>query len=80
MRVAKGTLLHRILGAIAGFLYRRADRIVVVTPAFKHHFIRDWNVPAEKISIVENGVETDLFRLDPSATEIRRSSDSKIVS
>ena len=28
------TLLHRTLGAIAGFLYRRADRIVVVTPRF----------------------------------------------
>ena len=58
----EGTLLHRTLGAIAGFLYRRAHRIVVVTPAFKDHLIRHWNVPAEKISIVENGVETDLFR------------------
>jgi colanic acid biosynthesis glycosyl transferase WcaI len=67
------TLLHRTLAAIAGFLYRRADRIVVVSPAFKHNLIRDWKVPAEKIFIVENGVETDLFRFDPSsATEIRR--------
>ncbi len=66
------TLLHRTLAAIAGFLYRRADRIVVVSPAFKHHLIRYWNVPTEKISIVENGVETDLFRFDPLATEIRR--------
>ncbi len=31
----EGTLLHRTLSAIAGFLYRRADRIVVVSPAFK---------------------------------------------
>jgi colanic acid biosynthesis glycosyl transferase WcaI len=64
----EGTLLHRTLGAIAGFLYRRAHRIVVVTPAFKDHLIRHWNVPAEKISIVENGVETDLFRPAPAAT------------
>ncbi len=69
---AEGTLLHRTLGAIAGFLYRRADHIVVVTPAFKDHLIRYWNVPAEKISIVENGVETDLFRLEPAAIEVRR--------
>jgi colanic acid biosynthesis glycosyl transferase WcaI len=69
---AEGTLLHRTLGAIAGFLYRRANHIVVVTPAFKDHLIRVWNVPAEKVSIVENGVETDLFHLDPAAVEVRQ--------
>jgi colanic acid biosynthesis glycosyl transferase WcaI len=69
---SEGTLLHRTLAAIAGFLYRRADRIVVVSPAFKDHLIRYWNVPAARISIVENGVETDLFRPDPAATEVRK--------
>jgi len=53
--------LHRVLGAIAGFLYRRSTRIVVVTRAFKTHLIANWNTPPEKISVVENGVETDLF-------------------
>ena len=69
---AEGTVLHRTLSAIAGFLYRRATHIVVVTPAFKEHLIRHWRVPAEKVSIVENGVETDLFRDDPSAGQVRR--------
>src|ERR1700694_1947842 len=69
---SEGSLLHRTLGAIAGFLYRHADRIVVVAPAFKDHLIRYWNVPAAKISVVENGVEIDLFRLDPAATEVRK--------
>jgi glycosyltransferase involved in cell wall biosynthesis len=69
---SEGALLHRTLGAIAGFLYRRADRIVVVSPPFKDHLVRYWNVPAKKISIVENGVETDLFRLDPAAMEVRK--------
>ncbi len=69
---SEGTSLHRTLGAIAGFLYRRSDRIVVVTPAFKDHLMRHWNVPAAKISIVENGVETDIFRLDPAAPEVRK--------
>ena len=58
----EGTLLHRTLGAIAGFLYRRANRIVVVTPAFKDHLIEQWRIPSGKIAIVENGVETGLFR------------------
>lgn len=69
---SEGTWLHRTLGAIAGFLYRRADRIVVVSPAFKDHLMRYWNVPAAKISIVENGVETDLFRVDLAAAEVRK--------
>jgi colanic acid biosynthesis glycosyl transferase WcaI len=61
----EGGSLHRILGAIAGFLYRRSQHIVVVTPAFKEHLIQHWKVAANKISIVENGVEIDLFRPCP---------------
>jgi len=67
----EGTLLHTTLGAIAGFLYKRATRIVVVTPAFKDHLIKHWRVPPDKIAVVENGVETDLFRPDPAAAEIK---------
>jgi glycosyltransferase involved in cell wall biosynthesis len=55
------SLLHRALGKIAGFLYREADHIVVVTPAFREHLMRHWQVPPEKISVVQNGVETKLF-------------------
>ena len=55
------SLLHRSLSAIANFLYRRADHIVVVTPAFKDFLIQNRQVPAKKISVVENGVETDQF-------------------
>jgi glycosyltransferase involved in cell wall biosynthesis len=69
---SEGSLLHRALGAVAGFLYRRADRITVVAPAFEDHLMRHWDVPAAKISVVENGVETDLFRLDPAAMEVRQ--------
>jgi colanic acid biosynthesis glycosyl transferase WcaI len=64
---SEGSLLHRTLGAIAGFLYRNARQIAVVTPAFKDHLIEHWTVPADKLSIVENGVETDLF--SPSNTD-----------
>ena len=65
----RNSLLYRTLAKIAGFLYRRADRIVVVTPAFKAHLIEHWKVPAEKISIIQNGVETNVFsprNTDPS--------------
>ena len=66
------SLLHHALARIAGFLYRRADRIVVVTSAFKDYLIHHWRVPALKIDIVENGVETDLFAPDSVAAAGRR--------
>lgn len=55
------SLLNRCLLAIAKFLYRQSDHMVVVTPAFKKYLIQHRDVAAEKISIVENGVETALF-------------------
>ena len=63
----ENSLLHRTLGKVAKFLYQRSDRIVVVTPAFKEHLVRLWRVPAEKIAVVENGVETGLFAPAPAA-------------
>jgi glycosyltransferase involved in cell wall biosynthesis len=68
----ENTLLHRVLRGIAGFLYRKADSIVVVTPAFKEYLVENWSISADKISVVENGVETDLFRPDPVALQLRR--------
>ena len=72
---SEGSALHGTLAAIAGFLYRRANLIVVVSPAFREHLMRHWRVPLEKIAVVENGVETDVFRLDPKASELRTQLD-----
>lgn len=55
------SFLHRALGKIAGFLYSKAEHIVVVTPAFRDHLTRVWRVPTPEISVVQNGVETALF-------------------
>ena len=64
---SEDSLLYRGLSAIAKFLYQRAQLIVVVAPAFKEHLMRHWRVPAEKIAVVENGVETHLFTPSPPA-------------
>jgi colanic acid biosynthesis glycosyl transferase WcaI len=63
----ENSVLHHTLGKVAKFLYQRSDCIVVVTPAFKEHLVRLWRVPAEKIAVVENGVETGLFAPAPAA-------------
>jgi len=59
-----GSMPIKVLRALAGFLYRSCEHIVVVTPAFRDDLVSKWAVPSEKISIVENGVETDLFTPD----------------
>ncbi|PYV77472.1 MAG: glycosyltransferase WbuB [Acidobacteria bacterium] len=64
------SFLYRILHKVAGFLYRKASHIVVVTPAFRDHLIKHWRVRPEKISVIQNGVETKLFC--PGASESLR--------
>lgn len=66
------SLLHRSLAEVAGFLYRKADHIVVVTPAFEEYLVRNWKVPRAKISVVENGVETALFAASRGASCLRK--------
>ena len=73
--VGKGnedSLLHRSLARVAGFLYRNCGRIVVVTPAFKDHLIEHWRIPENKIHVVENGVDTKMFRSAPPDPLFRR--------
>ncbi|MGH9528745.1 MAG: glycosyltransferase family 4 protein [Terriglobales bacterium] len=57
----RSSLLYRVLASIAKFLYRKADRIVVVTPAFKDYLMEQMHIGAGKIVVVQNGVETSLF-------------------
>jgi colanic acid biosynthesis glycosyl transferase WcaI len=79
----ENSVLHRSLSAIANSLYRRADHVVVVTPAFKDFLIQNRQVPAEKISVVGNGVETDQFCPSTASTNraLRQelSADEKFV-
>jgi glycosyltransferase involved in cell wall biosynthesis len=56
------SLVYRSLARIAGFLYRNSDHVVVVTPAFKEYLVRHWQVTPEKISVVANGVDAEVFK------------------
>jgi len=69
--MSSNSLLHRSLSKIADLLYRHSDGIVVVSPAFEDYLVDHWRVPREKISVIENGVETQLFAPVP-ATTLRR--------
>lgn len=65
------SLMYRSIGKIASFLYRRAHSVVVVTPSFREHLVRDWNVDPRKIAIVQNGVETGPFAPQECGRDIR---------
>ncbi|MGA8621350.1 MAG: glycosyltransferase family 4 protein [Candidatus Sulfotelmatobacter sp.] len=65
------SVLYRVLAKIAGFLYRHSDRIVVVTSAFEDYLVEHWRVPREKMSVIENGVETQQFA-PVAATSLRK--------
>src|SRR6266851_230831 len=66
------SILHRFLARIAGFLYAKADRIVVVTSAFREYLIQHWRLPPQKLAVVENGVETELFAPQQGERDLRR--------
>ena len=53
--------LIRALDRMADFLYRSADRVVTVTEAQRRDLIERRGLPAGKVKVAENGVETDLF-------------------
>jgi glycosyltransferase involved in cell wall biosynthesis len=48
------------------FNYRYCDRIVSVTDKLKDELVRLYSVPAEKVLVINNGANTDIFKpIDP---------------
>ena len=52
--------LMRLLTRLEMFLYRKADRIVAVTPAFIEELV-ERGIPREKLDMATNGVNTEVF-------------------
>jgi glycosyltransferase involved in cell wall biosynthesis len=63
--------LIRALRKLSSFLYRSSNHIVVVTNAFRENLVKTWGVSGEKITVVENGVETDLFTPHGSTNAVK---------
>ncbi|MGH7146794.1 MAG: sugar transferase [Nitrospiraceae bacterium] len=64
--------LIRGLERLASFLYRRCDRIVVVTEALRDNLVKQKGLPEGKIDVVENGVEIEEFRPQEDTHALRR--------
>ena len=66
----EGSLPIRALELLEGALYRLADRIVVVTDSFVDEIVAK-GVAREKLRVVKNGVDLELFRPAPKENSIR---------
>jgi hypothetical protein len=65
----RGPIL-RVLEALEMFLYRRAAHIVTVTHAFKRILV-ERGVPEQKVTVITNGVDLELFRPAPPNEALR---------
>lgn len=54
----------RMLESIELFAYRKAERIVALTDAFKAYMVAK-GIPPNKIEVIKNGVDLSLFRILP---------------
>jgi len=65
---ARCSILFRLLRLLGGFLYRRADKLVVVSRAFRGVLCRDYGVDRKRLVYVPNGVDPDAF--DPQGYDV----------
>jgi glycosyltransferase involved in cell wall biosynthesis len=72
----KGTPLRGIRAFVAArrarLAYRLADRIVTVSNAARKHLVAAWDLRPEKIEVLPNGVDADLFRPQAERQQLRR--------
>jgi glycosyltransferase involved in cell wall biosynthesis len=70
--VLKPGKLANMLFRMEADAYRKADWINVLTPAFRETLIEKKGVPPEKISMITNGADPDLFQPGERDNAIRR--------
>jgi hypothetical protein len=58
-------IVHRILECLERWMYRAADRVVTVGEGYRQRLL-ERAVPAERVSIVMNGVDRDLLEQTPA--------------
>lgn len=62
--IMKRNFAFRLIEKLESFLYRKSHAVVALTNAFKENLVAR-NVPAEKISVVINGVDTSRYSPRP---------------
>ncbi len=69
----KESMAISLLKRLSAFLYRSADRIVTVGPGYRRRIISQYGIAPEKIDVVTNGVDLQLFEFrEADRQEYRR--------
>jgi glycosyltransferase involved in cell wall biosynthesis len=71
MGVLKNPMLIRLSRWLERFLYKRADHILVNSPAYRDYMINKHTVPHSKVSLIPNGVDVSMFGHCHDGSEIR---------
>ncbi|HEX7977070.1 MAG TPA: glycosyltransferase family 4 protein [Gemmatimonadaceae bacterium] len=67
-----GALSVLVRHMIESRVYRRADRAIVLSAAFRDVLAREFRVPMDRIDVIPGGVDVDRFAIAPSPSECRR--------
>jgi glycosyltransferase involved in cell wall biosynthesis len=70
--LSRNGILTKFLYSLERWAYRAADKINVLTPAFKEDIVRRGLANPQKIFMIPNGADTDLFAPGPRDNEVRR--------
>ena len=68
----KDNAIIRSLKRLALFLYTHATRIVTVGRGYKHEIHDRYGIPLDRMEVVPNGIDTDLFVPSDRSNEIRK--------
>jgi len=70
MGVLRSPILIRFSRWLEGWLYRRADQMLVNSPAYRDYLIRK-GIPASKVAFIANGVDPDMFDPESDGASVR---------
>lgn len=68
----RNNVVVRSLRSIARHLYEHSDRIVTVGPGYREEIRERYGIPGDRITVVPNGVDPDVFVPGPKDNEVRR--------
>jgi glycosyltransferase involved in cell wall biosynthesis len=66
---------------LEGWKLRNADAVTVVSSSLKDHLVERYGITSDKIAVIPNGADVDLFRPDAAADPVivRRSPDEVVI-
>jgi len=70
--LSAGSPVTRVLSSLEKWSYRHADHIVVLTPAFRDDIAARNLAAVEKMTLIPNGADTDLFHPGSRDNDLRR--------